>query len=125
MIRASALIITMALATPAAAASYRQEFPFPKAAVYQALVETLPAVGYKIRDQDPVIGRVTASVGMSAFSAGERLSFVVVGNGPTDSAIEMDGSKTLNVGVMVGGRIQQDFDKAVLAVSKRLQAAPQ
>ncbi len=63
--RAPTFILLALLATPATAGELRQEFPFPKAAVYEALIVSIPEAGFKVKDQDATIGRVTASSGMS------------------------------------------------------------
>jgi len=103
--------------------SYRQEFPFPKAAVYQALVETLPTVGFKIKAQDSVLARVAASDGVSWTSLGENLSMSVV-SAPEGSAIEFASAVKGKEGVFFRGKNQKNFDKVMFAVSKRLQSAP-
>jgi hypothetical protein len=116
------LILAAATASPASAAAFRQEFPYPKAAVYEALVQTLPAEGFKIKDQDAVIARVTASAGMSGFSYGENMSMAVVENGDDKSTLEFDGKLKMGTnGLFAGGKNMKNFNKIVLAVSRRLQ----
>jgi hypothetical protein len=63
-----------------------------------------------------------AAAALSAGALLENFSIAVVGQGYDKSVLELAGSKKLQVGFLVGGRIQKQFDKIVLAVSKRLQA---
>lgn len=111
------------LAPRAEAATYRQEFPYPKAAVYAALVKVLPENGFKIKAQDPVVCRVTASAGISAFSMGENLSIGVSDGGTGKSVLELDGHKKMNAGLLAPSRVMAHFDRIVLAVSRELQAS--
>jgi hypothetical protein len=113
----------IAAPTLAFAAEHRQEFPYPKAEVYRALIETLPTVGFKIKAQDPVIARVTASDGVSWTSMGENLSIAVVTIDQANSAIEFNGATKAREPIFFQGKNQKNFDKVVLAVSRRLQAS--
>lgn len=112
----------MLAAGPAAAGDYEQAFPFPQAQVYVALVEALPAVGLKVKAQDALLGRVTASAGMTAFSWGENLSIAVVPNGEAASTLKFDSKRALGTNVVDGGRSLKLFNKVVFEVSRRLQA---
>lgn len=55
----------------------QQRFPFPYEDVFSGLVAVLPEVGMTVKSQDKVLGRVTASAGMSLFSWGENIAIVV------------------------------------------------
>lgn len=125
MLRRALLLMAVCVmySSPAAAQSLRQEFPYPKAAVYQALVETIPALGYRIKAQDAVISRVTASAGMSLTSWGQDMSFAVSSASENESVIEYASTRRLGTNVNDFGRGQKIFDKVVLAVSQRLQAS--
>jgi hypothetical protein len=43
----------------------QQKFPFSYEAVFDGLAEVIPSVGMRLKSQDKVIGRITASAGMS------------------------------------------------------------
>lgn len=48
----------------------QQKFPFSYDAVFDGLVEVIPNLGMSVKSQDKLIGRITASAGMSLFSWG-------------------------------------------------------
>ena len=59
--------------------STQQKFPFPynTVTVFDSLVSVIPQAGFKLKTQDKVIGRITASARASLFSWGENLAIVV------------------------------------------------
>ena len=57
--------------------STQQEFPFPYDDLFDGLVSVIPQAGFKLKSQDKVIGRITASAGASLLSWGENLEIVV------------------------------------------------
>lgn len=52
--------------------STQQTFPFSYDQVFDGLVRVLPASGMKIKSKDKVIGRITASTGMSPYVLGRE-----------------------------------------------------
>ncbi len=103
----------------------QQKFPFSYEAVFDGVVAMIPAIGFKLKSQDRVIGRVTASTGMSLFSYGENLTIVVekINDGNTLVAIE----SALKVGINVTGghRHTKNFNKLIDALSRHLQGRGQ
>ena len=101
--------------------STQQKFPFPYNTVFDSLVSVIPQAGFKLKTQDKVIGRITASARASLFSWGENLAIVVekVDDSTTVVAIESH----LKVGVNVAGthRHAKNFDKLIAALSTDLQ----
>lgn len=122
MVVAGGAVALLGVADVARAGDYEQAFPFPQAKVYAALIEALPAVGLKVKAQDAVLSRVTASAGMTAFSWGENLSIAVVPNGENASTLTFDSKRALGTNVVDGGRSLKLFNKVVFEVSRRLQA---
>jgi hypothetical protein len=55
----------------------QQKFPFPYKGVFNGLVQVLGQLNMSVKESDAVIGRITASTGMSLFSWGENLTLVV------------------------------------------------
>lgn len=53
-----------------ASQSTQQKFPFPYDKVFDGLVAVIPDIGFSLKSQDRVIGRITASTGVSLFSWG-------------------------------------------------------
>ncbi len=103
----------------------QQKFPFPFDAVFDGVVAVMPTIGFSLKSRDPVIGRITASTGMSLFSWGENLTIVVekVDDGSTLVAIE----SALKVGINVAGahRHAKNFNKLIEALSSYLQTRGQ
>ena len=52
--------------------STQQKFPFPYDAVFDGLVFVIPQAGFRLKSQDKVIGRITASAGASLFFVGRE-----------------------------------------------------
>ena len=81
----------------------------------------MPNIGMSVKNHDRVIGRITASSGMSLFSWGENIT-VVVEKVDEDSCV-VGIESALKVGFNVGGahRHQKNFDRIITALSKKLQ----
>lgn len=123
MVRAAALGLLISIAAvQAQAADYRQEFPYPKAAVYQAVVGALPGVGFKIRDQDPTLSRITAVSGITLASSGENLSVAVNDAGEGKSVLSI--TATMKRGIQDAGRLQRIADRVIAAASASLRSSP-
>ena len=102
--------------------STHQKFPFDYEAVFDAVVVSLPQAGFSLKSKDRVIGRISASTGMSIFSWGENLTILVekVDDKSTLVAIE----SAMKIGMNVAGvhRHAYNFEKLIKAVSLHLQA---
>jgi flavin reductase (DIM6/NTAB) family NADH-FMN oxidoreductase RutF len=99
----------------------QQRFPFPYDDVFSGLVAVLPEVGMTVKSQDKVIGRVTASAGMSLFSWGESIAIVVQ---PLDDKATIVGiESSLKFGANVAGahRHQKNFESIIAKLSAHLQ----
>jgi len=98
----------------------QQKFPFPYDYVFNAVVASIPNIGFSLKSQDRIIGRITASTSMSLFSWGENVTITVekVDEGNTLVAIE----SALKVGMNVAGvhRHAKNFDVLVESVSSYL-----
>ena len=100
----------------------QQKFPFAYDDVFDGLTQVLPALGMSVKEADKVIGRITASTGMSLFSWGENLSLVVERTDESSSLVSIESG--LKVGINAGGahRHQKNFNNIISALSKRVQA---
>lgn len=100
----------------------QQKLPFLYNAVFDGIVTVMPTIGFSLKSQDRVIGRITASTGMSLFSWGENIAIVVekVDDGSTLVAIE----SALKLGSNVAGshRHAKNFNKLIEALSSHLQS---
>lgn len=99
----------------------QQAFPFSREQVLDAVVAVIPALGMKLRTQDRLIGRVTASTGMSMFSYGENITVAVQALDPASSSVTV--ASDLKVGLNIGGaqRHSKNFNDIIEAVSSHLQ----
>ena len=99
----------------------QQKLPFHYNDVFDALVASIPSIGFSLKSHDRVIGRIIASTGMSLFSWGENLTIIVekIDDNTTLVAIE----SALKVGINVAGahRHAKNFNRLIEAVSSHLQ----
>jgi hypothetical protein len=77
--------------------SPEQRYPYPYAAVFDAVVATLPRVPATIRTADPATGIVTASTGMGARSWGERITVTVWEPAPGSTALTITSQTTFQL----------------------------
>lgn len=101
-----------------------QNFPFSYDEVYDGLVKVLRQQKFKIKNEDRVIGRVTASAGMSLFSWGENLSLSIQRVDEGNTILSIDSSLKFGGNFTGGHRHRANFDKIIMALSKQLQSAP-
>ena len=96
-------------------------FSFQPRTSFDAVVTVIPALGMKLRSQDRLIGRVTATTGMSLFSYGENITVAVQALDPASSSVTV--ASDLKVGLNIGGtqRHSRNFNNVIDAVSGRLQ----
>jgi hypothetical protein len=90
-----------------------QRFPFAYNYVFAAVTAMLPQCGFTINSQDKVIGRISASAPMSAFSWGENISLVVEQIDETNTMVSIDSS--LKVGFNLAGahRHKNNFETII------------
>jgi hypothetical protein len=102
--------------------STQQKFPFPYDAVFDGLVSVIPQAGFKLKSQDKVIGRITASTGVSLFSWGENLTIVVEKIDDRSTLVGIESG--LKVGINLAGvhRHAKNFDKLIAVLSAHLQS---
>jgi hypothetical protein len=102
--------------------STQQKLPFPYDAVFDGVVSVIPQAGFKLKSQDKVIGRITASAGISLFSWGENLTIVVEKIDDRSTLVGIESG--LKVGVNLAGvhRHAKNFDKLIAALSTHLQS---
>jgi len=96
----------------------QHKFPFSYEAVFDGLVEVIPRVGMSVKNQNKVIGRITASTGMSFLSWGESLTIIVKKTDKNSTTIGNEAA--LIVGLNLA-RHQKNFNKIIAALSQNLQ----
>jgi len=108
--------------SPLKAADDRQ-FPFDYDSVFDGIIAVMPQLGFGLKSQDRVIGRITAGTGMSLLSYGENVTIVVerIDDNKTMVAIE----SALKVGTNLFGshRHAKNFNRLIEALSSHLQSA--
>ena len=118
----SVLALSLAIASPARAETYRQHFPWPQVAVYVAALRALPTVGLKVRAQDAALYRINAHAGISAFAWSDDVSVAVADDGHGGSDLEFDGVSGQSALQVVGrGRSLKLFERLVAEISRQLQ----
>jgi hypothetical protein len=104
-----------------ASQSTQQKFPFSYDAVFDGLVKTLPSSGLTVKTADKVIGRITASAGMSLLSWGENISIVVEKVDESSAIVGIDSSLKVGANIYGAHRHQKNFDKIINELSQYLQ----
>ena len=104
-----------------ASQSTQQKFPFKYDAVFDGLMVVVPIIGLKLKSQDKLIGRVTASAGASLFSWGENLSFIVERVSEDVSMVSIESSLKLGSNIAGAHRHQKNFEQLISALSLHLQ----
>ena len=102
----------------------QQKLPFPYDDVFDGVVAVIPTIGFKLKSQDRLIGRVTASTRISPFSWGENLTIVVEKVNDSSTLVVIESA--LKVGLNVAGahRHAMNFNKLIEALSLHLQNRP-
>lgn len=100
--------------------SSQQKFPFEYQLVYSELLAVMQKLGMTIKTEDKVIGRITATTGVSWHSWGEKLTIVVENLGEKQTLIAMESSP--KTGIATANKHQQNFEKIIDSLSKRLQS---
>jgi hypothetical protein len=98
-----------------------QQFPFSGELVFKKLLEVLPLQGYTIKASDALIGRITASAGMSLFSWGENISLAVLKINANSCSLKIDSSLKLGTNISGVHRNQKNIDNIILSLSGILQ----
>ncbi|MCG9889758.1 MAG: hypothetical protein MH252_01630 [Thermosynechococcaceae cyanobacterium MS004] len=101
----------------------QQKFPFNYELVFNGLLKVVPASGLTIKSQDKLIGRITASTGMSLFSWGENLAIIVEKIDENSTIISIESALKLGTNIAGTHRHQKNFDQIISALSQYLQKA--
>ncbi|HEY5159458.1 MAG TPA: hypothetical protein VII83_00155 [Gaiellaceae bacterium] len=101
----------------------QQKFPFSYDDVFSGILSVSPTIGFKVKSEDRVIGRITAKTDASTFSWGENLTFVV--EKIDDLTTQVSMTSALKVGANFAGahRHVKNFEKLFEALSAHLQAS--
>lgn len=104
-----------------ASQSTHQKLPFSYETVFDGLLRAIPNAGMSVKSKDKLIGRITASAGMSLFSWGENLTITVEKIDENTTVIGIESA--LKVGINIAGthRHQQNFEKIISILSQNLQ----
>ena len=101
----------------------QQQFPFAYDKVFDALVAVMPTIGFSVKTQDRVIGRITASAGMSAFSYGESIAIQVQKTSETAASIVIQSNLKVGANWAGAGKNAQNAERIIAALSGYLQNA--
>jgi hypothetical protein len=98
-----------------------QQLPFPYDRVFDSLVAVLPALGFSLKTKDRLIGRLTASAGMSVLSYGESVSVQVQRSGDDATTIVVQSNLRVGVNLTAAGKNAQNAERIIAGVSDYLQ----
>lgn len=98
-----------------------QKFPFPYEAVFAGLLKVIPETGLTLKDADKLLGRITASTGMSLFSWGENVVIIVEKIDDNTSIVAIESALKLGSNIAGAHRHQKNFNQIISALSKLLQ----
>ena len=99
----------------------QQKFPFNHDQVFDGLVRVIPQTGLSLKSEDKVIGRITASAGMSLFSWGENLTIIIEKVDEKSTLVAIESSLKLGANITGAHRHQKNFEKIIEALSAHLQ----
>jgi len=105
--------------------STQQKFPFNFDRMFDGLVYIIPRIGFTLKSQDKVIGRITASAPMSALSWGENITINVEKIGDDSTLVVIDSGLKLGANYQGQHRHQKNFDKIIQGLSGYLQESTQ
>jgi hypothetical protein len=89
--------------------------------VFDGLVAVIPDIGFSLKSQDRVIGRITATTGVSLFSWGENLTIVAEKIDEKNTLVGLESALKLGMNVAGAHRHAKNFDKLIEALSGHLQ----
>ncbi|MDD2976829.1 hypothetical protein [Aquabacterium sp.] len=98
-----------------------QKFPFPYEPVFLGVLGAVQSLGMTVQSVDKVIGRITASSGMSLFSWGENLTFVVERVDDNTAVVSIESALKLGINIAGAHRHQKHFNEVISSVSQFLQ----
>lgn len=103
-----------------------QRFPFAYDSVFAGLLSVLPPLGYGVSSSDPVIGRILAAAGSSAFSWGENLAIRVSrvpgeGGGEPQCDVVIQSSLKVGSNWSASAKNSQNAERIIGALSHYLQ----
>lgn len=99
----------------------QQKFPFSYDLIMDCIEPVLSANGFSVKSIDKVIGRVTASSGMSVFSYGENITLVIEKIDETSTLVQLESALKVGFNFAGAGRHQKNFNKIIASLSKKLQ----
>ena len=99
----------------------QQKFPFPYDEVFDGICYVIPALGFKLKSSDKVLGRISASTGITLFSYGENLT-ITVEKFDEGTLVGMESVLKFGLNFAGGHRHQENFNELIEALSKHLQS---
>lgn len=99
----------------------QQKFPFGYEAVFDSLLGAVQSAGMTVKTEDKLIGRVTASAGMSLFSWGENVTIVVESLSENSTLVAIDSALKMGANLTGSHRHQKNFNKIISEMSSQLK----
>lgn len=100
----------------------QQTFPYDFDSVFRALLLVIPQIGFVVKTSDPMIGRITATTGMSALSYGETVTMIIERVDGDNTRLRVESS--LRVGFNIAGAHihARNFNAIIGGLSRQLQS---
>ena len=102
-------------------AETKQAFPFPYDRVFDGLVKVMGPSGFEVKTQDRMIGRITASSGMSAFSWGEDLAIQVQRREELSTEISIQSNLKLGANLTATAKNAKNAERIIGALANYLR----
>jgi hypothetical protein len=99
----------------------QQKIPFSYDKTYDALVKAIPRAGLKLQSEDKLLGRITATTGISLMSYGENITLLVEKVDAESALVRIESSLKVALNLFGGSKHQKNFDLLIAALSAELQ----
>lgn len=99
-----------------------QRFPFSAEVVFAQLQSVLPQLGFKVREVDTLLCRITASTGVSLMSWGENLALAVNAQEENTCVLRIDSGVKIGMNFTGSHRNSKNIDTVIGGLSRALQS---
>ena len=103
----------------------QQKFPFPYDDVFDGILAVMPDIGFRLKSHDKIIGRITASTGISLFSYGENLTIVIEKLNDNSTLVGIESALKFGINVAGAHRHTKNFNRLIEALTSYLQTRGQ
>ena len=103
-----------------------QKFPCPAEKLYECALKAIDRTGFKLKERDDLLKRITATAGVSLFSWGENLVLAIEETDKDSSILRIESSTKFAAGGFENAyRHSKHFRTLIGDISRQLQAISQ